>query len=122
MEKNSPLHYRETLLVIVLGFSVLYVILDRDWLLYTALILGITGMVSMAWNRLIHRAWFFLGEKLGFVVSRLVLGALFFAILLPVSLMARLFRKDVMQVRSRGGSTWKKRDHLYTGDDMTDMW
>ena len=122
MEKNSPLHYRETLLVIVLGFSVLYVILDRDWLLYTALILGITGMVSMAWNRLIHRGWFFLGEKLGFVVSRLVLGALFFAILLPVSLMARLFRKDVMQVRSRGGSTWKKRDHLYTGDDMTDMW
>lgn len=121
--KNSErTRYRETLLVIVLGFSLLYLIFGRDWMLCTALGLGIPGIISVKINRLIHLAWFFIGEKLGFVVGKVVLGVIFFFILLPVSLLSRLFRKDLMNLKPPGNPRYHDRDHRYTPDDFINMW
>ncbi|MCP4310119.1 MAG: hypothetical protein GY790_02550 [Bacteroidetes bacterium] len=114
--------YRETLLVIVLGFSLLYLILDREWMLYVALGTGIIGMLSMKLNQWIHQGWLFIGEKLGFVVNKLVMGALYVAILLPISMLARIFRKDVMHLKPSTKSGFHKRDHLYEPDDLENTW
>lgn len=114
--------YRETLLVIVLGFSLLYLIFGRNWMLYTALGIGIPGIISVKINRLIHFAWFFIGEKLGFVVGKVVLGVIFFFILLPVSFLSRLFRKDMMNLKAPGNPRYHSRDHRYTPDDFINMW
>lgn len=122
MDYKERTKYRETLLVIVLGFSLLYLILDRNWMLYTALGLGISGMLSSDLNRWIHMAWFFIGEKMGFVVSKVVLGALFFSVLIPISLLARIFRKDIMNLRSPRKSSFHQRDHLFEPGDFENMW
>jgi hypothetical protein len=122
MQKQDRARYRETLLVIVLGFTVLYLLLDRNWLLYTALAAGIAGMLSLQVNRWIHQGWFFLGEKLGFVVGKIVLGAVFIVIVLPIGLLSRLLRKDIMNLRNRGTSCYHQRDHLYRPDDLENMW
>ena len=114
--------YRETLLVIVLGFSLLYLILDRNWMLYAALGLGIAGMLSVLLNRWIHITWFFIGEKLGFVVSKVVLGAVFYLVLLPMGLLSKLFRKDIFNLRYSGKSGYHRREHLYHPDDFENMW
>jgi len=122
MQYRERTRYRETLLVIVLGFSLLFLIFGRDWMLYTALGLGIPGVISVKINRLIHVAWFFIGEKLGFVVGKVVLGAIFFFILLPVSLLSRLFRKDLMNLKRPGKPCYHSRDHEYTPGDFINMW
>ncbi len=122
MPKGDKAKYRETLLVIVLGFSVLYLILDRSWMLYTALATGIAGMLSLHLNRWIHIGWFFLGEKMGFVVGKVVLGAVFYIVLLPMGLLSRLFRKDIMNLRSPGKSGYYQRDHRYKPEDFENMW
>ena len=122
MEKKSQTKYRETLLVIVLGFSLLYLILDRNWMLYTALSAGIAGMLSMQLNRWIHVGWLLIGEKMGFVVSKVILGAVFFFVLMPMSLRARLFSKDFMNLKPSSGSGYFQRDHQYCGQDLDEMW
>lgn len=134
MERNKSVHmadqpkakqdarYRETLLVIVLGFSLLFLLFDRDWMLWVAVGLGIGGLLSVKLNRLIHRAWFFIGEKLGFVVGKVVLTMIFAGILLPVSFLARLFRKDPMNLRPPGNPRYHERDHRYSPDDLVNMW
>lgn len=122
MKSKDKVKYRETLLVIVLGFSVLYLILDRSWMLYTALGLGIAGMLSSHLNRWIHVAWFFIGEKIGFVVSKVLLGAVYFIVLIPMSMLARLFRKDIMNLKSSGSSGFHNRDQLYEPADLDNMW
>jgi hypothetical protein len=114
--------YRETLLVIVLGFALLYLVFDRNWMLYAALGLGITGIISVRLNRLIHIAWLFIGDKVGFLVGKVVLAVIFLCILLPVSLLSRLFRKDLMNLRSPRRPRYHQRDHLYTPDDFVNMW
>lgn len=119
---SEKTRYRETLLVIVLGFSVLYVILDREWMLYVALATGIAGMISVVLNRWIHLGWFFLGEKMGFVVSKLVLGAVFYLILVPMGFLSGLFRKDIMNLRYSEKSGYFRREHLYGPEDFENMW
>lgn len=120
--KTELTKYRETLLVIVLGFSLLYLILDREWMLYLALATGIMGMLSMKLNSWIHKGWFFLGEKMGWVVSKIILGALYIVILLPVSLLAGLFRKEIMNLKSPGKSGFHQRNHVYMAEDLENMW
>jgi len=120
--KTEKTKYRETLLVIVLGFSLLYLILEREWMFYLALGIGIAGMLSMKLNSWIHRGWFFLGEKMGWLVSKLVLGALFIIVLLPMSLLAALFRKEIMNLKSPEKSGFHRRDHNYAPRDLENMW
>jgi hypothetical protein len=122
MDHKNTVKYRETLLVIVLGFSVLYLILDRDWLFYTALATGIAGMLSLDLNRWIHMAWHFLGEKLGFVVGKVILGIIFLLILLPMGMLSRVFRKDPLKLRVTGKSNYHQRDHRYEAGDLENMW
>ncbi len=122
MRKTERYQYRETLLVIVLGFSLLYLVTDREWMLYLALGTGIAGMLSVRINRWIHHGWFFLGEKMGWVVSKLLLGILYIAILLPVSTLARLSRKEVMNLKSPEKSGYHPRDHQYVPEDLENMW
>jgi len=113
---------RDTLLVIVLGFGLLYLILGKPWLLYTALGTGVAGMLSLSLNRVIHKAWFFMGDKLGWVVSKLVLGAIFLVVLLPTSMLARLFRRNAVPWKKSGNGTYHTRNHDYTPPDLENMW
>jgi len=122
MVTNEPVRYRETLLVIVLGFLVLFLILDRQWMFYTALATGLAGMLSLRLNRWIHMAWFFLGEKMGFVIGKVVLSLVFFLVLVPVAWLSRLFRKDPLKLKARHQSTYHLRDHLYKAEDFENMW
>ncbi len=121
-QPDTPVKVRETLLVIVLGFLVLHLIFEKDWMIYTSLVAGIAGMVSLRLNRWIHLFWFFLGEKLGFVVGKVVLGIVYLVVLLPMSFLARIFRKDLMNLRAPGKPAFTERDHEYNPDDFIDMW
>ncbi len=120
--KTENTKYRETLLVIVLGFSLLYLIMDREWMFYLSLGMGIVGMLSMKLNSWIHKGWLFLGEKMGWVMSKVLLGALYIVILLPVSFLAGLFRKEIMNLKSPEKSGFFRRDHEYVPGDLENMW
>jgi hypothetical protein len=113
---------RETLLVIVLGFGLLYLWLDRPWMLYTALATGVAGMVSLRLNQWIHKGWFFLGDRMGRIMGKLLLGVIFFLVLVPVSQLSRLFRKDAFQLKKSANGTYHSREHLYRAEDLENMW
>jgi hypothetical protein len=56
-------------------------------------------------------AWMKLGELMGRVVSPLVLGFIFFALLTPVSIFTRLFGRDELRLRSKNAvSYWVERE------------
>lgn len=59
---------------------------------------------------LLNRTWFALGESLGRVVSPIALGLMFFALITPLSIIARLFGRDELRLKRRAvASYWVPR-------------
>ncbi len=65
--------------------------------------------------------WLGVSRLLGTVVSRVILTAVFFVLVVPTGIMRRLLGKDSLQLKKfkRGGeSVMKKRDHTYGPADV----
>ena len=55
--------------------------------------------------------WIKLGELLGKVIAPIVMGFVFFLILTPISLLLRIFKKDLLKLNYKSdASYWIKRD------------
>ena len=71
----------------------------QAWIAVAFALLGLACLALGARARGIHRAWTGLGELLGRIVSPLVLSVLYFAVVTPFALAARLFRGDRLGLR-----------------------
>ena len=54
----------------------------------------------------LNKAWFMLGLALGKVVSPIVLGIIFFGLITPIALIARLMGRDELKLRRPKKSTY----------------
>lgn len=114
----------ETILTIIVVLLVIYVIREMQdaWMIYAALIFGGMGVLWKWFRYQVHTCWFWLADKLGFVVSRVVLSVVFLVVVVPFGLVSRVFRKDLMMMKKGGNSYFKTRNHTYKKDDMVDPW
>ena len=118
----------EALLVISTAFLVLYlygIILrgeSKEIFVYLACGVGISGILVRPLGRLVAMGWYKLAHILSFVMSKLILAAVFVAVLVPVSTIYKLKRKDRLSLRRRPGSNWTTRDHQYTSADLKNIW
>lgn len=121
--KNSREKEVTTILTIVLGFLALGFILKKDTLFIVALAVGVLGLLSKQLTTLIHKGWFALAEFMGTIMSSILLSAVFYLFLFPISLMYRIFNRDKLSLRmkSRDG-IWINREYEYTKKDLEDMW
>jgi hypothetical protein len=71
----------------------------RWWALALAAAFAVVALVQPQILRRFNRAWLLLGRLLNRIVSPLVMGAVFFVIVTPIALTARLRRMDVLSLR-----------------------
>ena len=80
----------------------------RAWTLWV----GITGLIlGLTAPRLLHypyKGWMALGLILGWVNSRIILGLVYFIILLPIAFVMRLTGYDPLRRRRRGDKTYRE--------------
>ena len=75
------------------------------------------GLWRPAWLRLAHKAWMSLAVCMGWVMSRVLLTAIFYLVLTPLGLLLKLSGKDLMHKRrDTGGSYWKDHAPRQTSD------
>ncbi|MFM7022493.1 MAG: SxtJ family membrane protein [Flavobacteriales bacterium] len=107
-------------------FIVANIIFRQDLLSwYMALtggVLMILSFFSLKPDRLISYGWLKLGEGMGFVMSKVILGAIFFLLLTPLSFLYRVFKKDQLRLKKGGDSYYVNRDHLFEKKDLTNTW
>lgn len=121
---------KDTHIVIALGLLVIYLITNwhdlehtrRDWLLFTAAGIGFIGFAIPPLAHIVHKVWFWIGDKMGFVVSKVILGALFIVLVVPIGLISRIFKKDLMFMKGCKSSCYLERDHTYTAEDFENPW
>ena len=81
-------------------------------------VFGCAGAVTLLYyavppfRRLLYLAWMYAAYPIGWVMSHVVLGIVFYLVFTPIGLIMRLFGKDPMQrgFRDDGGSYWREHD------------
>lgn len=118
-DKNKTL---ETSLVLTTGFLLVFLLTKISFFLYLSFTLGVIGIFVRPLAKLISIAWFKLADFLNYVMSRVLLGTVFFVILLPISLIYRLTNSDKLHLSNRSASTWNERNKKYKGADLENIW
>ena len=81
------------------------------YLIVIALIFLVLGLLNSRILSPLNKAWIKLGEILGRIIAPIVMAIVYFLILTPISLLVRLFGKDLigMKFSSDIKSYWVKR-------------
>ncbi len=119
MEKSKTL---ETSLVLTTAFLVVYIITENVLFLYLALSLGIIGIFIKPLAKIIAFVWFKLADILNYFVSKIILGALFFVILFPISILYRIMNGNKLNQKNVSKSIWKERMYTYSKNDLENIW
>jgi len=112
----------EIVLVASTFFLILYFIMKQPYLLYIGAGIAVLSLLSKTLAGYICWIWNKIFKAFGYVNSRVILSIIFFLVLLPVSLIARLFRKDELQLKRQDHSYYKERNQLITAKDIENPW
>lgn len=91
-------------------------------LIFIAFVLGILAILFPFFRKYLTLLWFKLAEGIGAIVSKIVLGILFFVILVPLSLLFRAFSKDPLRLKKTSLSAFYSRFYQWRKNDMVDLW
>jgi len=114
---------KETVLVITVGFLVLYLVFKHHIFLTLSLIIGLAGILSSWLSVKIDLVWSKLSLLLGWICNTLLLTLIFFLVLTPVGLFRRLLGKGgMLRVLEEQRSNFTDREHTFTEQDMENVW
>ena len=118
--KSEPV---KTCLTIAMGFLVIFLATKLNWALYVVLIVGLTGMFSTFLSQKIDFLWMKLAGVLSLIVPNILLGAVFYLFLFPISLLARLFRKDdPLMLKNKVDSTFTTENKVFSKASFEKPW
>jgi len=92
---------KSTILVISMGFLIIYLIFKFEWALYVSLGVGVLGAMSSFISQKIEWAWMKLAKVLGYIVPNILLSVVFFVFLFPMAVIQRLFTKDPLMLSKK---------------------
>lgn len=112
----------EAILVITTGFLVLYLIYKYQAFLYVSVFAGLIGIFIKPLANIVAYVWFKIGDFMGLIVSKLVLGVIFFLLLIPISTIYKIFNKDTLKLKRSKSSLWNDRHYTYVDGDFKKSW
>lgn len=109
----------ESVLAIIAGFILWYSVSENKAFLVAAFVLSLIGLFSPSLTSKISRVWLQSAEKIGGVVSKILLSIIFVVFVVP----AKLFSKNKLALkRIDRNSYYFTRDHQYEPADLKDIW
>jgi hypothetical protein len=105
-----------TLLFILLGLFV-----GNDYFVFAAVGVLVLTMTAPRVCKPLAAIWFGLARVLGTIISKIVLGVVFFMIVTPVAVIRRLLNKDSLRLREfkkSRDSVMDKRNHTFEPMDI----
>ena len=83
-----------------------------------AVLIGVTGLIVPAAVRPVFIAWMILAFPIGWTVSRIVLGLMFFVLFTGVALVFKLTGRDVLHLRRSSRDTyWMPKPQARSGEE-----
>jgi len=111
-----------TLLVICTGLLVLHLVCAWPWAVYAALVIGLLGILSHSFSNAVATVWMKVAHGMSLISSSIVLGMVFYLVLLPVALVARMFTKDPLMLSRNYATYFVKIDKTIDKKDLEKPW
>ncbi|HVU57009.1 MAG TPA: hypothetical protein VHD83_18230, partial [Puia sp.] len=114
--KSNP---KETVLVITVGFLVLYLVFKHRIFLTLSLVIGLAGILSSWLSEKIDLVWNKLSLVLGWISNTVLLTLIFFLVLTPMGLFRRWLGKGGMLHTGKDlESNFTDREHSFRKEDL----
>ncbi len=113
---------KSTILVITIGFLILYLLFSWQWALIVSLIVGLLGIVSNTLSRKIEWIWMKIAKILSYIIPSILLAIIFYFILFPLSLISKLFTKDPLMLSERHNSYFIDIEKSLDKKSMEQIW
>ena len=121
--KNINTNPAKTVLTVCVGILVFYFFSKLEWLLYTALIIGIIGVFSTYLSMVIDNLWMKLAWLLSYIFPTIMLSLVFFLIVFPLAILYKLFsRTDNLMLKNRKESLLMGTNKLFTKTSFEKPW
>ena len=121
-EENKKSKALETILILVAALIILFWIYHKKIFLLVSLILILIATTSEFLTKKISLAWLKFSEAIGKVMSKVILTAVYFIILVPLAFLFRLTGKDQLQLKRKKDSYFVERNHLFSKKDIENIW
>lgn len=123
MASHKELTPSKTVLTIVIGFLVIYMLTRFTWALWVAIIVGVLGLVSSFLAQKIQDLWMGLSTVLSYIIPPILLAIIFYVLLFPIAVLSRVFgEKDPLQLKKTDKSLFKTVDKKFTKDTFEKTW
>jgi hypothetical protein len=110
-----------SLAVIIAGFVLLCILFHNYWLLIPATA-ALAGFLIPALGNMIHLGWMKLASVLGWINGRILLTIVFYLLLTPLALIARLLKGTGFSRYNKGQSPLVSREHTFGKADFEKPW
>lgn len=119
--KSNP---AKTMLTICTGLLIIGLVRnDGIWWLRAAALLGVLGISSDYLSKKIEFLWHKIAWLLGQIVPNIILSVIFFACILPLSMLRRLFsKKDLLMLKNRQDSTYVSAVRRFEPGRFEELW
>ena len=78
----------------------------RYWLLIISVVFLILGLIKSKILTPLNKIWFKIGILLGNIVSPVVLGVIFFLVVTPTSIIMKILRKDLLNLKKNNNNSY----------------
>ena len=114
----------KTVLIITVGFLVLYFFSKQNVFLYIAIGVGLLGSISDFLAEQIDWLWTNLGWVLSLIVPNIIMTIIFYLVLTPTAFLSRLFGKsDPMDLKNTQASLFKeKKETTFSTESFEKPW
>ncbi|MFW5805677.1 MAG: hypothetical protein ACOCVX_04020 [Bacteroidales bacterium] len=113
----------KTILVITVGFIIIYFISEWLWALWIAVVVGFCGMLSDYLARKIDFLWMQLARLLNLIMPNILLSLVYYIVLVPIALLSRMFnKKGQLQLKNRKHSMFESRKRTFTPSSFEKPW
>tara|TARA_Y100000590_G_scaffold434377_1_gene552497 strand:+ start:691 stop:1080 length:390 start_codon:yes stop_codon:yes gene_type:complete len=78
----------------------------RHWSLVVSLIFLFLGILNSKLLSPLNKIWFKIGILLGHIVSPIVMGIIFFLVVTPISMIMKIFKKDLLNLKKNNKNSY----------------
>ena len=118
--KNNP---TSTILTIVVGFLIVFLITKWNWALYVSITIGALGLISSTLAHYISTGWMKIGWLMGLIIPNILLSLVYFLILTPVAILSRIIsKKDSLSLTNPKGSLFTERNKSFDKNSFEKPW